>query len=235
MALNFFIFLSIILNNGGAGATPLFASSHLGLGVWPLAQFFVYNIFYVDDTMLKPMGLNDLNSSYTRRSYKVSRLHTFWGILKCSQNAGSPRSMLLIIYHNAQSWGRSWESSAIVGLVLICSWPMWMLWLTNLFCLSGDLTDAKSAEGMGSSQLEAEWNHYRDVLQETGLYNSTIWLDVRGNHGILFFGHWSICCCFVVAKLKMLIVLPSTRVNKMHWHFSAYEIHHTAMLKHELL
>ncbi|KAF2362484.1 Calcineurin-like phosphoesterase domain ApaH type [Trinorchestia longiramus] len=47
---------------------------------------------------------------------------------------------------------------------------------------SGDLTDAKSENGMGSQQYIEEWQHYKSVLQETGLYNTTVWLDIRGNH-----------------------------------------------------
>ncbi|KAA0194483.1 hypothetical protein HAZT_HAZT001520 [Hyalella azteca] len=47
---------------------------------------------------------------------------------------------------------------------------------------SGDLTDAKSVDGMGSLQYEEEWQYYKTILQETGLYNNTVWLDIRGNH-----------------------------------------------------
>ncbi|XP_057655925.1 transmembrane protein 62-like isoform X1 [Diorhabda carinulata] len=47
---------------------------------------------------------------------------------------------------------------------------------------SGDLTDAKTKDGIGSEQYEAEWRYYRDILKETRIKDKTLWLDIRGNH-----------------------------------------------------
>ncbi|XP_023287605.1 transmembrane protein 62 isoform X2 [Orussus abietinus] len=47
---------------------------------------------------------------------------------------------------------------------------------------SGDLTDAKTRDKMGSRQIIEEWQHYKNVLDETNIVKRTIWLDVRGNH-----------------------------------------------------
>ncbi|CAH0385963.1 unnamed protein product [Bemisia tabaci] len=47
---------------------------------------------------------------------------------------------------------------------------------------SGDLTDAKSSDNMGSGQYEQEWIIYRDILKETNVTKNTVWLDIRGNH-----------------------------------------------------
>lgn len=54
--------------------------------------------------------------------------------------------------------------------------------IMNPFC-SGDLTDAKAADNMGSAQYEQEWINYRDMLNKCNLGNHTVWLDIRGNHG----------------------------------------------------
>ncbi|XP_063982215.1 transmembrane protein 62-like [Diachasmimorpha longicaudata] len=47
---------------------------------------------------------------------------------------------------------------------------------------SGDLTDAKKKDAMGSKQSLDEWKHYKRVLDESGVLKKTTWLDVRGNH-----------------------------------------------------
>ncbi|XP_046474147.1 transmembrane protein 62 [Neodiprion pinetum] len=47
---------------------------------------------------------------------------------------------------------------------------------------SGDLTDAKAKDKMGSGQIQGEWEHYRKVLEESDVLKKTEWLDVRGNH-----------------------------------------------------
>lgn len=46
---------------------------------------------------------------------------------------------------------------------------------------SGDLTDAKAEDNMGSAQYEQEWINYRELLNTCNLGNTT-WLDIRGNH-----------------------------------------------------
>ncbi|CAG9858616.1 unnamed protein product [Phyllotreta striolata] len=47
---------------------------------------------------------------------------------------------------------------------------------------SGDLTDAKTKDSIGSEQYEEEWKHYRDILNESNIKKRTLWLDIRGNH-----------------------------------------------------
>ncbi|XP_076646835.1 transmembrane protein 62 [Halictus rubicundus] len=47
---------------------------------------------------------------------------------------------------------------------------------------SGDLTDAKTKDKMGSKQILEEWEYYKQVLDETEVSKRTLWLDVRGNH-----------------------------------------------------
>ncbi|KAK3863323.1 hypothetical protein Pcinc_030893 [Petrolisthes cinctipes] len=47
---------------------------------------------------------------------------------------------------------------------------------------SGDLTDAKKVDMLGSQQYIEEWATYSDVLRNSGVLNLTVWLDIRGNH-----------------------------------------------------
>lgn len=48
---------------------------------------------------------------------------------------------------------------------------------------SGDLTDAKHKNNMGSGQYKEEWTLYRNTLNKFNVQNKTVWLDTRGNHG----------------------------------------------------
>lgn len=47
---------------------------------------------------------------------------------------------------------------------------------------SGDLTDAKTKDMLGSRQFAEEWTSYYSVLKDTQVMNKTVWLDIRGNH-----------------------------------------------------
>lgn len=53
----------------------------------------------------------------------------------------------------------------------------------NKYNSTGDLTDAKAKDKMGSKQILEEWQYYKHVLDETEVTKKTLWLDVRGNHG----------------------------------------------------
>lgn len=52
---------------------------------------------------------------------------------------------------------------------------------------SGDLTDAKESNNIGSRQYESEWIAYRNAVHNCFNNKSTVWLDIRGNHGIYFY------------------------------------------------
>ena len=47
--------------------------------------------------------------------------------------------------------------------------------------VTGDLTDAKTADYSGSRQYEEEWQEYDKIVQHAAGFNIT-WLDIRGNH-----------------------------------------------------
>lgn len=83
----------------------------------------------------------------------------------------------------------------------------------SLVLASGDLTDAKTKDSIGSEQYEAEWRHYRDILNETHVRKKTVWLDIRGNHGkrtdISFTNHFS----NVFHILQITLMLPIRNQN----------------------
>jgi hypothetical protein len=47
---------------------------------------------------------------------------------------------------------------------------------------SGDLTDAKNDDLMGSRQYENEWKIYQQIIHDNDVLKYSVWLDVRGNH-----------------------------------------------------
>lgn len=49
---------------------------------------------------------------------------------------------------------------------------------------SGDLTDARGKDFFISQQYDGEWKIYHDILTEANVKEKTIWLDLRGNHGL---------------------------------------------------
>lgn len=44
----------------------------------------------------------------------------------------------------------------------------------------GDLTDGKYDDGVRTNQFEEEWIDYRKALQDSGVVDKTLWLDMRG-------------------------------------------------------
>lgn len=55
----------------------------------------------------------------------------------------------------------------------------------TLVLATGDLTDAKAKDNLGSSQVKTEWVYYYNIIMESGVTEETVWLDIRGNHGKL--------------------------------------------------
>lgn len=49
---------------------------------------------------------------------------------------------------------------------------------------SGDLTDARDNDFIGARQYVREWQIYNDLLARSNVRNKTIWMDIKGNHGM---------------------------------------------------
>ena len=48
--------------------------------------------------------------------------------------------------------------------------------------VTGDLTDAKTADYSGSEQYIEEWQTYQHIVHSVTNNSDILWLDIRGNH-----------------------------------------------------
>lgn len=75
-----------------------------------------------------------------------------------------------------------------------------------LVIASGDLTDGKEPNDIGSRQYEQEWIAYREALNNC-IENKTapLWLDIRGNHGKSFHIHYFITRIDLTVQISFVI------------------------------
>jgi len=84
-------------------------------------------------------------------------------------------------YLSSRQWGITSEDGSLHGHCMekLISHKVFLV-----FKLPGDLTDAKSEDNMGSQQYVEEWEMYKNILQACRVTEKTVWLDIRGNHGM---------------------------------------------------
>lgn len=72
--------------------------------------------------------------------------------------------------------------SVCIKKKLTC-WGSFYIVIQFLCKSTGDLTDAKTKDLLGSKQHEEEWQTYHSILKKTRVMEKTKWLDIKGNHG----------------------------------------------------
>ncbi|CAL8074381.1 unnamed protein product [Calicophoron daubneyi] len=71
--------------------------------------------------------------------------------------------------------------SRITDLKNFCSVTLPLI-RPELVLATGDLTNARSKDGLSGGQRIEEWIAYRRIIRDSGILDFTEWLDVRGNH-----------------------------------------------------
>ncbi|XP_065078386.1 transmembrane protein 62-like isoform X2 [Ochlerotatus camptorhynchus] len=115
-----------------------------------------------------------LNAAYSKGEER-------WNIEKQLKLDDSPRHVMWFLQISDIHISLYLDPTRVSHLIDFCNRTVDII-RPSVVLASGDLTDAKTANFLGSKQHEQEWRWYRDVLRDTNVLNKTSWLDIRGNH-----------------------------------------------------
>lgn len=101
---------------------------------------------------------------------------------------GEPKSLPLvynIIQVSDIHISRYWDPQRIPDFKDFCIRSLGTI-TPDVVLVTGDLTDAKSKNKLDSVQYLDEWQSYQQVIEDSDVTRRYIWLDIRGNHGMIY-------------------------------------------------
>lgn len=76
------------------------------------------------------------------------------------------------------------DDTRIESFELLCNSVLSLI-QPRVVLATGDLTDGKKTNPADSDQIVFEWETYERIVKTSrALSNNTVWLDIRGNHGM---------------------------------------------------